>query len=126
MLRKRPRPQTLFTLVNKELMKRFVLIEKAKEKQIFGVLINSPTLLEFQTTLLRIKTLLKLNIKKFYTIIIHNITDEKLGNFQEIEVCESLCLFRKRLLSINIYTLSAIIGLKSGKTMGKYIVLTII
>ena len=79
-------PENPTITLNKELMKRFVLIEKAKEKQIFAILINSPTLIQFQETFNRIKTLLKRNNKKFYILMINNLTEAKLGNFPEIEV----------------------------------------
>lgn len=72
--------------INKELMKRFVLIEKAKDKNIFAILINSATLMSFQETLKKVKSLLKSSNKKFYTIMINNITEAKLGNFPDIEV----------------------------------------
>lgn len=74
------------TFLNKEIMKRFALIEKSREKKIFGILINSPTLIQFQETFTRMKKLLKLHNKKFYTLMINNITEAKLGNFPEIEV----------------------------------------
>ena len=72
--------------VRKELMKRFSLIEKSREKQVYGILINSPTLIQFQEIFIRMKTLLKLHNKKFYTLMINNITEAKLGNFPDIEV----------------------------------------
>lgn len=85
--------------LNKELMKRFALIEKSKDKEIFGILINSPTIQGFQETFQRVKNLLRIHNKKFYNIMINNITEAKLGNFPDVQVFISISCHNHSLYS---------------------------
>lgn len=87
------------TALNKELMKRFALIEKSKDKEIYGILINSPTIQGFQETFQRVKTLLRIHNKKFYNIMINNITEAKLGNFPDVQVFISISCHNHSLYS---------------------------
>lgn len=114
---------------NKELMKRFALIEKAKEKEIFGILINTPTLLAFQKAFIRVKELLTKSKKKYYMVAMNNITEAKLGNFPDIEVfvilsCSNHSLYaEKDLYRIVITPYELELVLNDGKEWENSIVL---
>lgn len=51
-------------------MKRFNLIIEARDKEVFGILINKPNLTNYLKVLERVKSLLIANNKKFYKLII--------------------------------------------------------
>lgn len=51
-------------------MKRFNLIMDARDKEVFGILINKPNLTNYIKVLERVKSLLIANNKKFYKFII--------------------------------------------------------
>lgn len=117
------------TIVSRELMRRYALIEKAKEKNVFGILINSATVNNFQETYRRTKKVLEGQKKKHFTLMINNITEAKLGNFSEIDVfviisCPNHSLYSEKefhRLVITPYELE--LALDSEKTWENSIVL---
>ena len=72
--------------VNRLLMKRYYLIEKAKDAQVVGILIGTLGVASYLSILKRIKKVLRQSGKKFYTFVVGKINPEKLANFMEIDV----------------------------------------
>jgi len=72
--------------VNKFLMKRFYLIEKAKNSQIVGIVIGTLGVAKYKELLERIKTVLKKAGKKFYVFVVGKVNVPKMANFMEIDI----------------------------------------
>ena len=72
--------------VNKYLMRRFYLIEKAKDAQIVGVVLGTLGVARYNEMVNRLKKVLKQSGKKFYTFVIGKINPAKLANFMEIDM----------------------------------------
>lgn len=72
--------------VNKMLMKRYYLIEKAKDAQIVGILVGTLGVANYLEILNRLKKLIKRAGKKSYVFIVGKINVAKLANFMEIDV----------------------------------------
>ncbi|XP_066910059.1 2-(3-amino-3-carboxypropyl)histidine synthase subunit 2-like [Clytia hemisphaerica] len=72
--------------VNKYLMRRFYLIEKAKDAQIVGIVMGTLGVARYNDMVNRLKSILKQSGKKFYTFIIGKINPAKLANFMEIDM----------------------------------------
>ena len=62
-------------------------MEKAKQSNIFGILIGSLSLHNLNKIIEEIKATLSLNKKKYYTFLLGKITEEKLSNFTEYIDC---------------------------------------
>ena len=72
---------------NKIITRRFNLINQIKNCETFGILIGNLTFKNLKEIINITKKLLKENNKKVYTILLGNITDEKLCNFIEYIDC---------------------------------------
>lgn len=72
--------------VNKSLMRRFFLIEKAKDAQIVGIIMGTLGVAKYKEMVSRLKEVLKHAGKKFYTFIIGKINVAKMANFMEIDI----------------------------------------
>lgn len=72
--------------VNRYLMKRYYLIEKAKDAQIVGILMGTLGVARYKEILVRLKKVLKVANKKYYTFIVGKINPAKLANFMEIDI----------------------------------------
>ncbi|EDV29221.1 uncharacterized protein TRIADDRAFT_51287 [Trichoplax adhaerens] len=72
--------------VNKALMKRYYLIQKAKEALVVGIVIGTLGVADYLQTLDRLKAVLKAANKKTYTFSVGKINVAKLANFMEIDV----------------------------------------
>lgn len=72
--------------VNRMLMKRFYLIEKAKDANIVGILIGTLGVSKYRHILERLKQLIKKAGKKTYVFIVGKINVAKLANFMEIDL----------------------------------------
>lgn len=84
-----PKDQTLHResmAVNKYLMRRFYLIEKAKDAQIVAVILGTLGVKRYNEMVNRLKRILKQSGKKFYTFVIGKINPAKLANFMEIDI----------------------------------------
>ena len=84
-----PKDQTLrkeSMAVNKYLMRRFYLIEKAKDAQIVGVVLGTLGVSRYNEMVNRLKKVLKQSGKKYYTFVIGKINPAKLANFMEIDM----------------------------------------
>jgi len=73
--------------VNKIFFKRFNLIEKVKDSEVFGIVIGSLSIQNLNKLIDKIKITLKSQNKKFYQMLLGKITDEKLANFVEYIDC---------------------------------------
>jgi len=72
--------------VNKSLMKRYFLIEKAKDANIIGILAGTLGVANCLKVINRLKELIRNAGKKFYTFVVGKLNVPKLANFQEIDV----------------------------------------
>lgn len=72
--------------VNKMLMKRYFLIEKAKDARIVGILVGTLGVSNYLDILNRLKVLIRKAGKKSYTFLVGKINVAKLANFMEIDV----------------------------------------
>lgn len=72
--------------VNKMLMKRYFMIEKAKDANIVGILIGTLGVSHYLDILNRLRELLQNAGKKSYTFVVGKINVPKLANFMEVDV----------------------------------------
>ncbi|XP_028408526.1 2-(3-amino-3-carboxypropyl)histidine synthase subunit 2-like [Dendronephthya gigantea] len=72
--------------VNRLLMKRYYLIERAKDARVVGILIGTLGVANYLTILQRIKKILRQCGKKCFTFVTGKLSPEKLANFMEIDV----------------------------------------
>ena len=72
--------------VNKLLMKRFYLIEKAKDASIVGIIIGTLGVAWHKEMLTRMQKVLKTAGKKCYTFLVGKINVPKLANYAEIDI----------------------------------------
>lgn len=72
--------------VNKMLMKRYFMIERAKDANIVGILIGTLGVSQYLDILSRLQELLKNAGKKSYTFVVGKINVPKLANFMEVDV----------------------------------------
>ena len=72
--------------VNKLLMKRFYLIEKAKDASIVGIIIGTLGVARHKEMLTRMQKVLKTAGKKCYTFLVGKINVPKLANYLEIDI----------------------------------------
>jgi diphthamide biosynthesis enzyme Dph1/Dph2-like protein len=73
--------------VNSIFYKRFNLIQKAKESEVFGILVGSLSVSGLNDILENLKSTLKSKNKKFYTLLLGKITLDKLSNFVDYIDC---------------------------------------
>jgi len=80
--------QEITTIIsNRIFYKRFNLIQKAKESEVFGILVGSLSIEGLNEIIEEVKLTLKAQNKKFYTFLLGKITPEKLSNFVEYIDC---------------------------------------
>lgn len=72
--------------VNKMLMKRYYMIEKAKDARIVGILVGTLGVANYLDILNRLKVMIKKAGKKSYVFIVGKINVAKLANFLEIDI----------------------------------------
>jgi len=72
--------------VNKYLMKRFYLIEKAKDAQIVGIVMGTLGVARYNEMVTKLKKTLKDSGKRFYSFVVGKINPAKLANFMEIDI----------------------------------------
>ncbi|ESO86068.1 hypothetical protein LOTGIDRAFT_195492 [Lottia gigantea] len=73
------------TNTNRALMKRYYMIERIKDADIVGIVIGTLGVNNYLDVIHRIKQLLKMAGKKFYTFVVGKLNTAKLGNFLEID-----------------------------------------
>ena len=72
--------------VNKMLMKRFFLVEKAKEANIIGIVAGTLGVANYLDVINRLKLILKKVGKKSYTFVVGKLNVPKLANFMEVDI----------------------------------------
>ena len=72
--------------INRLLMKRYYMIEKAKDARIVGILIGTLGVSNYLDIFNRLKILLKKAGKKAYSFIVGKVNVAKLANFMEIDI----------------------------------------
>ena len=72
--------------VNKSLMRRYYLIEKAKDSQIIGIVMGTLGVKRYKEMVDRLKAVLKHAGKKFYTFVVGKVNVAKMANFMEIDI----------------------------------------
>lgn len=70
----------------KVLKRRHYLMEKIKDSQVIGILVGTVAVKNYLQVIDRIKSLLKLHKKKYYTIVVGKPTVAKLANFSEVKL----------------------------------------
>ncbi|KAG8437049.1 hypothetical protein GDO86_007940 [Hymenochirus boettgeri] len=72
--------------VNRALMKRFYLIEKARDAHVVGILVGTLGVSDYLSALKHLKDIIKLAGKKSYILAMGKLNPAKLANFPEIDV----------------------------------------
>eukprot|EP00088_Acartia_fossae_P006701 TRINITY_DN1308_c0_g1_i2.p1 TRINITY_DN1308_c0_g1~~TRINITY_DN1308_c0_g1_i2.p1 ORF type:complete len:496 (+),score=65.14 TRINITY_DN1308_c0_g1_i2:61-1488(+) len=72
--------------VQKQLMKRYFLIEKTKDAERIGILVGTLGVANFNDIISRLRSLIKKSGKKSYTFLVGKLNPQKLANFPEVEV----------------------------------------
>ena len=72
--------------VNKLLMKRYFMVEKAKEANIVGIVAGTLGVANYLDVIKRLKDLLQKVGKKCYTFVVGKLNVPKLANFMEVDV----------------------------------------
>lgn len=75
-----------FPSISKELMKRFYLIEKAKDAQRIGILVGTLGVSRYRDIIDRVHKSVKSSGKKVYTFLVGKPNVPKLANFPEIDL----------------------------------------
>lgn len=77
--------EILFSKTNRELMKRYFLIEKARDSRIFGILIGTMSVSKYKQAIEHVSNLLKKANKRYYSFLIGKLNCPKLNNFLEVD-----------------------------------------
>ncbi|CAH2310541.1 2-(3-amino-3-carboxypropyl)histidine synthase subunit 2 [Pelobates cultripes] len=72
--------------VNRALMKRFYLIEKARDAQVVGILVGTLGVSDYLSALKHLKDLIRRAGKKSYMMSMGKLNPAKLANFPEVDV----------------------------------------
>lgn len=72
--------------VNRHLMRRYYLIEKAKDANIVGILVGTLGVVNYLSAIDHLKRLIKAAGKKSYVLVVGKPNVAKLANFQEVDV----------------------------------------
>ncbi|KAI0338690.1 diphthamide biosynthesis protein [Trametopsis cervina] len=70
---------------NKLLMRRYAAVQKARDADVFGILVGTLGVASYLPLISRLRSLLSRAHKKSYTITVGKLNPAKLGNFMEIE-----------------------------------------
>ncbi|XP_013405912.1 2-(3-amino-3-carboxypropyl)histidine synthase subunit 2-like [Lingula anatina] len=72
--------------VNRAIMKRYYMIEKAKDAKIVGIVAGTLGIADYLTVISRLKEITKKAGKKTYTFVMGKLNPAKMANFMEIDV----------------------------------------
>lgn len=72
--------------VNRALMKRFYLIEKARDAQVVGILVGTLGVSDYLSALAHLKDVIRRAGKKSYMLSMGKLNPAKLGNFLEVDI----------------------------------------
>ena len=83
--------------INKALMKRYYLVERAKDASIVGIVAGTLGVAKYKDMIDHLKSLLKAAGKKSYTFVVGKLNPAKLANFAEVDLyvlvaCPESCL----------------------------------
>ncbi|KXN92635.1 Diphthamide biosynthesis protein 2 [Leucoagaricus sp. SymC.cos] len=70
---------------NKMLMRRYAIVQKARDADVFGILVGTLGVASYLPLITYLRKLLSTHHKKSYTISVGKLTPSKLANFLEIE-----------------------------------------
>ncbi|GFO39956.1 2-(3-amino-3-carboxypropyl)histidine synthase subunit 2 [Plakobranchus ocellatus] len=84
--------------INKALMKRYYLIEKAKDANIVGIVAGTLGVARYRDMIDHLKALLKAAGKKSYTFVVGKLNPAKLANFAEVDIYVSVACPESSLL----------------------------
>ncbi|XP_038649988.1 2-(3-amino-3-carboxypropyl)histidine synthase subunit 2 isoform X1 [Scyliorhinus canicula] len=72
--------------VNRALMKRYYMIERAKDAQVVGILVGTLGVADYLSTIGHLKSIVKQAGKKSYTFVMGKLNAAKLANFMEVDI----------------------------------------
>ncbi|XP_048395803.1 2-(3-amino-3-carboxypropyl)histidine synthase subunit 2 isoform X2 [Stegostoma tigrinum] len=72
--------------VNRALMKRYYMIERAKDAQVVGILVGTLGVADYLSTIDHLKSIIKKAGKKSYTFVMGKLNAAKLANFMEVDI----------------------------------------
>uniref|UniRef100_A0A7S3D456 Diphthamide biosynthesis protein 2 n=1 Tax=Palpitomonas bilix TaxID=652834 RepID=A0A7S3D456_9EUKA len=72
--------------VNQDIYKRFFLVQKVKDADVFGIVITSFGLERYRDAVERCKQLIENAKRKHYVFVVGKLNEAKLGNFPEVDV----------------------------------------
>ena len=114
-----------FKETNRKLMKRFYLIEKAKDAQIFGILIGTMAISKYKEAINHAGNILRKVNRKFYSFLIGKLNCAKLNNFMEVDMyvliaCNENSILDSKELNKPIITLYELeIAFNSARSWGE-------
>ncbi len=99
-----------FSKTNRELMRRYFLIEKAKDARIFGILIGTMSVANYKQAVDHVSDILKRAQRRYYSFLIGKLNCPKLNNFMEVDMyiliaCNENSLINSKELNKPIITL---------------------
>ncbi|RNA01200.1 diphthamide biosynthesis 2 [Brachionus plicatilis] len=105
--------EVMFNQTNRELMKRYYLIEKAKDSSIFGILIGTMSVAKYKDAINHVAKILQKAQRRYYSFLIGKLNCPKLNNFMEVDTyvlvaCNENSLIDSKELNkpiINVYEL---------------------
>ncbi|XP_043554955.1 2-(3-amino-3-carboxypropyl)histidine synthase subunit 2 isoform X1 [Chiloscyllium plagiosum] len=72
--------------VNRALMKRYYMIERAKDAQVVGILVGTLGVADYLSIIDHLKSVIKKAGKKSYTFVMGKLNAAKLANFMEVDI----------------------------------------
>eukprot|EP01080_Neovahlkampfia_damariscottae_P002607 gene2607-3567_t len=94
--------------ISKLLLKRFYLVEKAKDAEIIGIIVATFSIDKYMEMLNYLKKLIKMRQKKPYVFIIGKLNEPKLANFSEIDVYCLIGCGRNSIIDSKLYMKSIV------------------
>jgi diphthamide biosynthesis protein 2 len=74
------------SVINKIIMRRFVMIEKIKDAEIIGIVIGTMAVNRYREILKRTQQVIKNSGKQYYTFVVGKLNPHKLANFAEVDI----------------------------------------
>lgn len=114
-----------YTDTNRKLMKRYYLIEKAKDAKIFGILVGTMSILKYKEAINHASNILRNAKKKYYSFLIGKLNCAKLNNFMEVDMyiliaCNENSIINSKELNKPIITLYELeIAFNSARLWGE-------
>ena len=77
---------TLITKTSRELARRYYLIERARDANIFGILVGTMSVANYNQALDHVTSLLRRAKRRYYMFLIGKLNCPKLNNFMEVDM----------------------------------------